>query len=159
MSSPSRRRTDLRPAHALFGPTPGALSPVDRAAFLRSLELALESARRERRSLTLVVVDLGPNAGDAVLARSARLVRNTIRESDGVWRTGARSLAVLLQDADGPTAEPAVARLRLRLKADGAAAGRVGRATAAPGIAPEELMGLAEADCRPLVPQAASGSS
>jgi len=155
MNAPSRRRTDLRPAHALFGPTPGALSPVDRAGFLRSLDLALESARRERRSLTLVVVELGPSAGDALLARVAQLVRNTIRESDGLWRTGTRALTVLLQDADGPKAEPAVARIRLRLRGDGAGATRVGRATAAPGIAPEELMGLAEADCRPLVPQPA----
>src|SRR5262249_17214838 len=127
----------------------------ERRVFRRPVDVGWVAARRERRSLTLVVVELGPSAGDALLARVAQLVRNTIRESDGLWRTGTRALTVLLQDADGPEAEPAVARIRLRLRGDGAGATRGRGAPAAPGIAPEELMGLAEADCRPLVPQPA----
>jgi hypothetical protein len=59
---------------------------------------------------------------------------------------------VLLADADGPSAEPAVARLRLRLRADGPAPLSIGRATAAPGVDPMTLIELAMSDRLPVIP-------
>ena len=70
-----------------------------------------------------------------------------------MWRTSVRSLTVLLADADGPSAEPAVARLRLRLQADGPAPLSIGRATAAPGVDPMTLIDLAMSDRRRVKPR------
>jgi hypothetical protein len=145
---PLRRKTDLRPRSALFGPTPGAAEPVDRAAFLKSLDHALEASRRGRRFVTLVVLDLAPEAAEAQMARLVAIVRPMIRETDAMWRTAARSVTILLADADGPSAEPAVARLRLRLRSEGPGPLRIGRATAPPGIDPATLIDLATADRR-----------
>jgi len=143
---PLRRKTDLRPRSALFGPTPGAVEPVDRESFLRSLDHALEASRRGRRFVTLVVVDLQPDAPEAEVGRLITAVRHMIRETDAMWRTASRGLTILLADADGPSAEPAVARLRLRMRTEAKAPLMIGRATAAPGIDPRTLIELAKAD-------------
>jgi hypothetical protein len=143
---PLRRKTDLRPKSALFGPTPGAVEPVDRESFLKSLDHALEASRRGRRFVTLVVVDLQPDAPEAEVGRMITAVRHMIRETDAMWRTATRSLTILLADADGPSAEPAVARLRLRMRAETKVPLMVGRATAAPGIDPRTLIDIAKAD-------------
>lgn len=147
---PLRRKTDLRPRSALFGPTPGAIEPVETDAFLRSLDHALEASRRGRRFLTLIVLDLEATSTESDLGRVATIVRHMIRETDAMWRTGKRNLTILLADADGPSAEPVVARLRLRLRADAPAPLQIGRATAAPGIDPLGLIDLAKADRRVL---------
>jgi hypothetical protein len=149
---PLRRKTDLRPRSALFGPTPGAVEPVDRESFLKSLDHALDASRRGRRFVTLVVVDIGDPMTEAVVSKLAASVRHMIRETDAMWRTGTRSLTVLLADADGPSAEPAVARLRLRLRGDSPAPLSIGRATAAPGVDPMTLIDLAKADRRTVGP-------
>lgn len=149
---PHRRRVDGRPPRPLpFGPTPGALGPPDRDGVLRSLENALAACRRHRRPLTLVWLDVAapPGAGDAVLAGVAATVRATLRDTDGVWRDGAHSLVLLLADADGPSAEPALARLRLRLRRDGVTGVRMGRAAPAPGIDARTLLEIARGDCLP----------
>lgn len=145
---PLRRKTDLRPRSALFGPTPGAVEPVDRESFLKSLDHALDASRRGRRFVTLVVVDLLPDASEETVGRLVTVVRRMIRETDAMWRTAPRSITILLADADGPSAEPAVARIRLRLRADAPAPLWIGRATAAPGIDPMTLIDLAKADRR-----------
>lgn len=149
---PLRRKTDLRPRSALFGPTPGAVEPVDREAFLKSLDHALDASRRGRRFVTLIVIDMNDPVTEAAVSQLAAIVRHMIRETDAMWRTGLRSLTVLLADADGPSAEPAVARLRLRLRADAPTPLSVGRATAAPGVDPTTLIDLAKSDRRPVVP-------
>ena len=149
---PLRRKTDLRPRSALFGPTPGAVEPVDRESFLKSLDHALDASRRGRRFVTLIVVDADGPVDEAAIAKLAAIVRHMIRETDAMWRTSVRSLTVLLADADGPSAEPAVARLRLRLQADGPAPLSIGRATAAPGVDPMTLIDLAMSNRRPVKP-------
>lgn len=149
---PLRRKTDLRPRSALFGPTPGAIEPVDRESFLKSLDHALDASRRGRRFVTLIVVDVQDPVTEAVIAKLSAIVRHMIRETDAMWRTSVRSLTVLLADADGPSAEPAVARLRLRLRAESPSALAIGRATAAPGIDPMELIDLAKSDRRTMEP-------
>ncbi len=51
---------------------------------------------------------------------------------------------------DGPNSEPALARLRLRLKAEGMGAALMGRAAPAPGISAADLLALAQADLQPI---------
>jgi GGDEF domain-containing protein len=121
----------------------------DPEAFLRSVAHALDAARAARRPLTLVAMEVQPAAGvdaEAVLSRVADIVRRTVRGSDGLWRDGARTLGLLLADADGPRAEPALARIRLRLKGEREAAVRMGRAVAAPGVDAGTLLEIACAD-------------
>jgi hypothetical protein len=146
-----RRATDARPQHLIFGPTPGAFGAPDPDGFARSLEYALESARKGRRPLTLMVVEVASrNGGDveATVIEVAGLVRRTVRDSDGVWREGARSLAVLLTDCDGPSAEPALARVRLRLRNQVKADITMGRAAAQGAMTAADLMNLARGDLR-----------
>jgi GGDEF domain-containing protein len=151
IAGPRRRRSDSRSPRPLpFGPTPGQIGPPDPAGVLRSLEHALDAARRARRPMTLVALELPPPAGEEALSQVARLVRNTVRDTDGLWRDGERSLVLLLTDADGPNSEPALARLRLRLRAERLNAVLMGRAAPPPGIGAADLLTLARDDCRPI---------
>ena len=105
-----------------------------------------------RRSVVLVSLELAASHGEAELSRLAALVRRTVRETDALWRDGQRSLLLLLADIDGPGAEPALARIRLRLRSEGLGTAMIGRAAPAPGIEPEELLALAREDARPVEP-------
>jgi len=116
----------------------------------RSLEIAIESARRMRRSITLVSLELPPPAAEPVLSQVASLVRRTVRDTDGLWRDGGASLLLVLTDTDGPNSEPALARLRMRLRSEGLGTLRMGRAAAAPGISAPDLLELARGDRRPI---------
>jgi hypothetical protein len=150
VSGPRRRRTDRgAPRPPAFGPTPDAVGRPDPQGLLSSLGEALETARRQRRPLTLVCLTL-PESEAGALDRVAALARRTVRDTDGMWRDGEAGLALLLVDADGPTSEPALARLRLRLKSQGMSSVLMGRAAPPPGIGPEELLLLARADGRPV---------
>jgi hypothetical protein len=145
-----RRQADARPPlPAPFAPTPPVVGAPDPEAFLRSVGHALDAARAARRPLTLVAMEVQPVAGvdaEAVLARVSEIVRRTVRASDGLWRDGAQTLGLLLADADGPRAEPALARIRLRLKGEREATVRMGRAVAAPGVDAATLLEIASAD-------------
>jgi hypothetical protein len=148
VSGPRRRRTDgASRRQPPFGPTPAALGPPDPEGLLSSLEAALRTARSQRRPMTLVCLGV-PEDGGPVLERVAALTRNTVRDTDAIWRDGERGLALLLADADGPTSEPALARLRLRLRGRGMGTVTMGRAAPPPGVGPEELLSLARADRR-----------
>lgn len=149
MAEPQRRRSDARrPQVRPFGPTPGALGPPDPEGVTRSLELAIVSSRRMRRPITLVSLELPPPVDEPALARIAASVRSTVRDTDGLWRDGPASLILVLTDADGPNSEPALARLRLRLRAEGFGVVRMGRAAAAPGISAADLLDLARDERR-----------
>jgi hypothetical protein len=74
------------------------------------------------------------------------LVRRTVRSTDGIWADGPDSLMVLLADVDGPSVEPVIARIRLRLKDALPGRVRLGRAAAPPGIGAGDLAELARAD-------------
>jgi hypothetical protein len=148
--APRRRKGDARsPQAPPFGPTPGDVGSPDPAGVLRSIEHALEAARRLRRPMTLVCLELTEPADERRVSRVATLVRRTVRDTDGVWRDGAASLIVLLTDADGPNSEPALARIRLRLRGEKINGGvMMGRAAPPPGLPAEELLALARSDCR-----------
>jgi len=151
IAGPRRRKSDVRPPQPQpFGPTPGGIGPADPEGVARSLGFALDEARRSRRPMTLVLLEVPAPADEAEFARAAALVRRTVRDTDGVWRDGPTSLVVLLTDADGPNSEPALARLRMRMKADGFARTSMGRAAPAPGIDARALLLLARDDLRPI---------
>jgi hypothetical protein len=114
----------------------------------RSLELAIESARRMRRPMTIVSLELPPPPDEQALSRVVASVRSTVRDTDGLWRDGRTSLIIVLTDADGPNSEPALARLRLRLRGEGFGAVLMGRAAAAPGITASDLLDLARDERR-----------
>ena len=151
VAPPRRRQSDGRPPLPVaIAPTPAPIGPPDAHAVQSSIEAALEVSRRLRRPVTLVALHVlaqGP-AAEKLLLRMTDIVRRTVRESDGVWRDGATTIVVLLADADGPKAEPALARIRLRLKSEGVRGIGMGRATPAPGIGAEALIGLAHGDTR-----------
>lgn len=150
-AQPRRRHADGRPPFPPgFGPAPGRLEGPDSPALLRSLDLALQAARRARRPLTVVVLSLPDAARPGDLERTADIVRRTVRTSDGVWRDGEDGLMVVLTDADGPNSEPALARLRMRLRAEDLGAVRMGRAAPAPGVPAQLLLDLAHEDARPI---------
>jgi hypothetical protein len=103
-----------------------------------------------RRSVVLVSLELTASRGEGDLERLATLLRRTVRDTDAIWRDSRRSLLLLLADIDGPGSEPALARIRLRLRGEGLGAALMGRAAPAPGVAPEELLILAREDARPI---------
>jgi hypothetical protein len=157
-TGPRRRRSDARPsAPPAFGPTPGVLGAADPDAVERSVELALEASRRRRRPLTLVVLEAPADGGEEVLQAIARLVRSTVRGTDGLWRDGPASLVLVLGDVDGPGCEPALARLRLRMRREGLGGSEMGRAAPAPGIGAADLIDLARADRRAITRSRPSG--
>lgn len=149
MTGPRRRRSDTREIGSpAFGPTPGGVGPPDPAGVARSIALALETSRRHRRPLTVVAMEV-PDPGDVdALGRFAGLVRSTVRDTDGLWRDGPGSLVLVLIDVDGPNSEPALARLRLRLRREGFGAALMGRASPAPGVSADDLLELARGDRR-----------
>lgn len=150
-AGPRRRSSDARrPQTHPFGPTPGGIGPADPDGVMRSIELALDAAKRSRRPMTLVAITAPVPCTDDELARLAGIVRRTVRDSDGVWRDGGDSLVLLLTDADGPNSEPALARLRMRLRSEGLSGVSMGRAAPAPGIGAPDLLGLARDDLTPI---------
>ncbi|MGD9572208.1 MAG: hypothetical protein AB7V62_10005 [Thermoleophilia bacterium] len=114
----------------------------------RSIGLALETARRSRRPLTLVAMEVPEGTDAEGLLRFAGIVRSTVRDTDGLWREGEGSLVLLLADVDGPNCEPALARLRLRLRREGFGSALMGRASPAPGLPASMLLELARGDQR-----------
>ncbi|MDA0295177.1 MAG: GGDEF domain-containing protein [Planctomycetota bacterium] len=90
-------------------------SAGNRRAFERILLETLDSARRERRIVTLMVFDIdnfktyndlfGHEAGDEVLCETVELLRATIRRGDHVFRIGGDEFVVIFSDAEGPRGE------------------------------------------------------
>ena len=157
-AGPRRRSSDVRRPRPLpFGPAPGGIGPADPDGVMRSIEYALEAAQRHRRPLTLVALTAPVPCTDDELARLAGIVRRTVRDTDGLWRDGEESLVLLLTDADGPNSEPALARLRMRLRSEGLSGVSMGRAAPAPGIGAPDLLGLARDDLRPIAGRRSAG--
>lgn len=149
IGGPRRRRSDARarPTSA-FGPASDGIGAADPDGAARSVALALETSRRLRRPLTVVAMEASDPSDEEALARVASLVRVTVRDTDGLWRDGPGSLVVVLADVDGPNSEPALARLRLRLRREGFGQTLMGRASPAPGISAVALLEIARGDLR-----------
>ncbi len=150
MLGPGRRRGDARePSPGPLGAAAGAPGDADPDDLRPSLEHALDAARRTRRPLTLVALEL-PDANAPQVSRFTSIIRHTVRDTDGLWSDGPAGVILVLVDADGPNSEPALARLRMRLRSEGMGAARMGRAAPAPGISAEDLLALARADRQPI---------
>jgi len=95
---------------------------MNRSAFGRRLEAALERIQLQQRQLTLLLIDLdgfkavndtlGHHAGDILLHELARRMRDAVRETDLVARLGGDEFAVLLEGMhDGEALQRLVGRL------------------------------------------------
>ena len=90
-------------------------SAGNRRAFERILSETLETARNERRLISLMVFDIdnfktyndlyGHEAGDEVLRQTVDLLRCTIRRGDHVFRIGGDEFVVIFSDPGGPRNE------------------------------------------------------
>jgi diguanylate cyclase (GGDEF)-like protein len=89
----------------------GALT---RREFDRVLEAEVRRAKRYRRHLALVLLDLAEIKGEGrgQLAAVARAVHSLVREGDGVARAGPRRLAIILIECRAPEPMLVVDRLR-----------------------------------------------
>lgn len=84
---------------------------------------ALERARRHRRELSVLVIDLdwfkrvnddfGHLAGDDVLKHVSELLRQTIRRGDYAFRYGGEEFVAILSETDLPGARIASERIRM----------------------------------------------
>jgi diguanylate cyclase (GGDEF)-like protein len=106
-----------------------ALTPLlNRRAFLRELGRIRTFAQRYGSHASLVYFDLddlkgvndrlGHAAGDAALKAVAERLLAQVRESDVVGRMGGDEFAVILAQADGPTAEAKAAALARAIEAE-----------------------------------------
>ncbi len=142
-NGPLRRRIDERPTAAAVAVPMPETEPVNAPVLNGLLAAVLDSAHEARRSVTFVIVEARGFGNQADLGE---VIRPIVREGDVLWRTGPRSLAMVLVDADGPSGECAVARIRDRLRTTTRLGVALGRATAAPGIPADDLVQLAQAN-------------
>lgn len=88
-------------------------------AFCANREIARARRHGGRADLLLIDIDhlgvingfYGSEAGDRVLARTGRVLQQTCRDSDGAFRIGGGSFAVLLTDTGPGVAELVAARI------------------------------------------------
>jgi diguanylate cyclase (GGDEF)-like protein/PAS domain S-box-containing protein len=100
---------------------------LNRRGFLKYSELEFDRVRRNKRKLTLVMLDLdhfkrvndtyGHAAGDLVLATVTKLCRQQIREVDLLGRVGGEEFLILLADETSNQAYDVVERLRQEIAA------------------------------------------
>ena len=101
---------------------------LNRRAFVRDLDTEVARARRYRRPLALVVLDLdgfkevndryGHAAGDAVLERVAAKLTSILRETDSAFRIGGDEFALILVEATRADACAVASRFGAALEAD-----------------------------------------
>lgn len=99
----------------------------NRTLFLDRFEHALANARRHGSRLALLFIDLdrfkpindtyGHEAGDRLLCGAARILQDSVRESDTAARIAGDEFAVLVEHADERTVETLVERLSRELNA------------------------------------------
>jgi diguanylate cyclase (GGDEF)-like protein len=134
----------------------------NRAALLEGLAVTVPAARRARRPLALLFVDLdafklvndslGHAAGDDVLVRAAERIRGAVRSQDLVARLGGDEFVVVCADLDDPAEAIAVAeRVVLALDEPFRTNGHDALVTASVGVAvsdgddvPEDLLRRAD---------------
>ncbi|WP_394688710.1 diguanylate cyclase [Hoeflea sp.] len=95
---------------------------ANRRAFEAVLPDMMGRAKRFEEQFTLLAIDIdhfkqvndthGHAAGDEVLRAVARTMKDTMRDSDRVFRVGGEEFAVLLPRTDGATARLAAERIR-----------------------------------------------
>ena len=93
----------------------------NRRGFMRELERLIDRAKRYGHSAAMLFVDLdglkmindsfGHRAGDEALIQVAGLLTHGVRRSDVVARIGGDEFAILLENADEPSAHETASRL------------------------------------------------
>ncbi|MGH7379144.1 MAG: diguanylate cyclase [Candidatus Methylomirabilales bacterium] len=106
----------------------------NRRGFLTLAKQHLKVARRTKRALWLIFVDLdgfkaindqfGHREGDLALIKTAEILRKTFRDSDVIARLGGDEFTVLAIHASEDSAEMMTARLQENLRAVNARSGR-----------------------------------
>ena len=101
----------------------------NRRAFFEAFGVEFRRAQRYGRNLSVLMIDLdnfkqandlrGHAFGDYVLASTAELLRENLRESDMVGRYGGEEFAVVLPETDGTHAAPVAEKLRAAIEAFG----------------------------------------
>ncbi|WP_457571164.1 GGDEF domain-containing protein [Desulfovulcanus sp.] len=104
----------------------GLTGVFNRKAFDLRLKLELKRHQRNGQSLSLLMLDFdyfkkindtyGHLAGDMVLQRSARLLKNTVRETDFVARYGGEEFVLLLPETNEEEAWLLAQRLRQKIQ-------------------------------------------
>jgi diguanylate cyclase (GGDEF)-like protein len=99
----------------------------NRRAFLEQLDIRLEQAVRSARPLSVLLMDVdhfkpyndefGHLAGDEILQRAARLLRERARRSDFLARIGGEEFGVILHEADRMGAVKLAEHLRTAVEA------------------------------------------
>ena len=132
---------------------------ANRRAFLEAASLEIERARRHRRPLTIVYVDvddfknvndrMGHVEGDALLVSVAQALRAGVRAVDAVARLGGDEFGLLLPETDPAETDALLARLRADLRARMQERWRVGVSVGvatflSPPGSPDELMARAD---------------
>lgn len=120
----------------------------NRRALETELERAIAGFRRDRRPVALALIDLdhftrinddlGHDEGDRVLQAFTRLVQNSVRRTDRLFRYGGEEFVLLMPDTDALGLELAMSHLRSRLREGLTANGRevtvsIGGAVLRPG--------------------------
>src|SRR6185503_1923102 len=85
------------------------------------LQIEVARSRRQGRRLAYAMIDIdhfkevndrhGHPAGDRVILSLSRLLQNRLRKTDIIGRYGGDEFAVILPDADGPTAVKVLAEI------------------------------------------------
>jgi len=112
-----RLRAELRRSHSRISSlmkqatTDELTGLLNRRGFLEAAEREIEAARLEKRSLTLIYIDLdglkalndrcGHDEGDALLIETAALLRRVFRSADPVARLGGDEFVVLARGFRG----------------------------------------------------------
>ncbi len=139
----------------------GLTGVYNRRYYETELARALETARRTAQILSIVVFDLdhfkgyndtyGHLVGDQLLKDVARLLVQSVRQSDRVARYGGEEFVVLLADTGAEAAAQVAEKLRQLVKRTPLADGRVVELTLSAGVAetsgqetPEQLFDRAD---------------
>lgn len=99
----------------------------NRRAFFEAFGVEFRRSQRYRRNLSVLMVDLdnfkrandlgGHAFGDYVLAATAKIIRENLRESDMAGRYGGEEFAVVLPETDSEHAAPVAEKLRAAIEA------------------------------------------
>ncbi len=130
---------------------------LNHAEIFGMLERELERARRERRSLSVILADidhfkrvndsLGHLYGDEALREVARRLQSKLRAYDGVGRYGGEEFLLVLPACDLPGAMQRANDLRLAIADAPVVSGGVEKAiTISMGIAVSECIGVKEVE-------------
>jgi diguanylate cyclase (GGDEF)-like protein/PAS domain S-box-containing protein len=128
----------------------------NRALFMDRLRHALSRAKRSKREVAILFMDLdnfkvindslGHRAGDRVLVTASKRIQSVLRPEDTVARLGGDEFILLLEGIDATAAVHASERVQERLRAPFSISGRQLFVTASVGIALGGVNGKQAAD-------------